>query len=78
MTSEPAPTLVEKTCATCSLWGRNFYPEFSQPNFTCCADVVMDLPASFIPNRQTMRAEEGAECICWQPLPAPPQTVEEE
>jgi hypothetical protein len=56
-------------CGDCRLWGRNFYSAYSQPNTTCCADAVMDLPASFIPNRQTMGPDDGAECICFDALP---------
>jgi hypothetical protein len=55
-------------CGDCHLWGRNFYPASSQPNTTCCADAVMDLPASFIPNRQIMGADDGADCICFEPV----------
>lgn len=53
----------EKNCGTCRLWGQNFY---KRPNKTCCADAAMDLPASFIPARQTMEAHEGEGCIAWQ------------
>lgn len=64
-----------KNCGSCLLYGANFYPR--RPGWiadnTCCADVVMDLPASFIPNRQTMAAHEGEGCICWEPAkPTPP------
>lgn len=48
-----------KTCGTCRLYGANFYGQHSQPNTTCCADAVMDLPASFIPSRQTMKPDEA-------------------
>lgn len=54
----------EKTCGNCRLWGANFYKR--RHDKTCCADAVMDLPASFIPDRQTMEAHEGEDCICWQ------------
>lgn len=56
----------ERKCGTCHLWGANFYPKDWPVNTTCCADVVMDLPASFIPSRQTMTADQGEGCICWQ------------
>lgn len=62
--------VVERTCGNCSLWGAHFYGETLQPNNTCCADVVMDLPASFIPARQAMLPSQGAGCICWRPLGA--------
>lgn len=60
----------KKSCGTCGLWGYNFYTHRSwiDRGNTCCADAVMDLPASFIPARQTMRADQGAECICWEPI----------
>lgn len=61
--SEPSAT-----CGTCGLWGANFYRRHIGWSIyaTCCADAVMDLPASFIPNRQTMLAHEGEGCIAWQ------------
>jgi hypothetical protein len=55
----------ERKCGNCALWGMNFYPHHDK---TCCADVVMVLPASFIPARQTMEPEQGAECICWRKI----------
>lgn len=67
----------QKRCGTCQLWGVNFYEKrisFGE-NTTCCADAVMDLPASFIPERQTMTAEQGEGCICWEPI-SPPAPVE--
>lgn len=60
--------MAAKTCGNCRLYGANFYDQHSQPNTTCCADAVMDLPASFIPNRQTMKPDEGAGCIAWAAL----------
>jgi hypothetical protein len=58
-----------KSCGTCALWGRNFYTWAAVGYLdTCCADAVMDLPASFIPIRQTMRADQGEGCICWEPV----------
>jgi hypothetical protein len=62
-----------KTCGTCRLWAPNFHANMhaSCRGTTCCADAVMDLPASFIPNRQTMRAEEGEGCICWESTETP-------
>lgn len=59
--------MAEQLCGNCRLWGRNFYSAALQPNTTCAADAVMDLPASFIPNRQTMGASDGGGCIAWQP-----------
>lgn len=58
----------ERLCGNCHLYGANFYPhrEGWPVNRTCCADAVMDLPASFIPNRQTMDETDGAGCICWE------------
>lgn len=65
MTQDAAPA--EKSCGTCNLWAPNFYTHRKEHRGTsCCADAVMDLPASFIPNRQTMTAAQGAECICWE------------
>jgi hypothetical protein len=55
---------VEHRCGNCALWGRNFYARPSDT--TCCADAKMELPASFIPARQTMTAEQGEDCICWE------------
>lgn len=59
---------MDKTCGTCRWWGANFYPRRTgcPVDTTCCADAVMDLPASFIPNRQTMGASDGEGCICWE------------
>lgn len=61
-----------RNCGSCGLWGANFYPkrEGWPTDTTCCADVAMDLPASFIPARQTMTAEQGDGCICWRPVEA--------
>jgi hypothetical protein len=58
----------ERVCGNCGLWGPNFYSRhsFQTVNVTCAADAVMDLPASFIPNRQTMKAGDGAGCCAWR------------
>lgn len=67
----------DKTCGTCRLWGMNFYPDAASGrrwNKTCCADAAMDLPASFIPARQTMEAHEGEGCIAWESLTALKET----
>jgi hypothetical protein len=56
------------SCGTCLLWAPNFYTftaDRSLRGTTCCADAVMNLPASFIPGRQTMTADQGDDCICW-------------
>lgn len=68
----------EATCGNCGLWGPNFYQRYRglPVNTTCAADVAMDLPASFIPNRQTMKAHEGAGCICWRALASPSPSKE--
>lgn len=60
---------VLKRCGTCRLYGPNFYRGLpgGLPDATCCANAVMDLPASFIPNRQTMAWDDGANCIVWEP-----------
>ncbi len=65
-------TEAQRRCGNCRLWGANFYPRYRgwPVNTTCAADAVMDLPASFIPNRQTMNAGDGEGCICWQPVRA--------
>ena len=62
--------LVERSCGSCRLYGANFYSPAAQSfggGQTCCADAVMDLPASFIPNRQTMNPGDGSECPIWEP-----------
>lgn len=58
----------EKTCGTCGLWEMNRALPGMFRGKICCADIVMDLPASFIPNRQTMEAHEGDGCICWEAI----------
>lgn len=72
--AQSAPRL----CGNCGVWGPNFYRRYKNfpVNTTCAADAVMDLPASFIPNRQTMRADDGAGCIAWQPKEGSARTVE--
>lgn len=67
---------VLKSCGSCHLWAPNFYTHspLIGRGTTCCADAVMDLPASFKPKRQTMEAHEGADCICWEPVETPNPT----
>lgn len=67
----------ENLCGNCHLWAPNFYTHVSAPfrGVTCCADAAMDLPASFIPHRQTMSAGDGDGCICWAPIDAPARPI---
>lgn len=57
-------------CGNCRLWGMNLHtriPEGVRPG-NCCADAVMDLPASW--NASTpMQATDGANCPIWEPQP---------
>lgn len=57
-----------RVCGNCRLWGPNFYRRLKRVpvNMTCAADAVMELPASFIPNRQTMGFMDGGGCCAWE------------
>jgi hypothetical protein len=75
MTPPPNQKAGKLTCGSCRLYGANFYSfpanQIGGAGNTCCADVVMDLPASFIPNRQTMEPDDGEGCIVWEAVTEP-------
>ena len=59
--------MTDKNCGTCRLWAHNFYNK-QHPSLRgtgCCADVKMDIPASWSSNAP-MLASDGEDCIAWE------------
>lgn len=61
----------DKRCGTCRLWADNHYKQhFMRTGHECCADVAMDLPASWN-NQMAMLPDDGADCPIWEAVEAP-------
>ena len=60
---------VEKCCGTCRLWALNYYSNLmpSLRGTGCCADVKLDLPASWSTNTP-MLSSDGSDCCAWEHL----------
>jgi hypothetical protein len=61
--------MIDKNCGTCRLWAPNFYGNLHQSlrGTGCCADVKLDLPASWSSNT-SMLASDGEDCIAWEAI----------